>query len=412
MDVSSVLFVYLQDQLVGRITRFPEDRSIFTFDSFYVNAEKMLTLSQSFLNNRGQLLKDIAFNNRRFKLHPWFSNLLPEGTLRTYLAHLGGIRQDQEFALLQLLGEDLPGAVKIIPEKDAAKGFISKKRLSTKNPNKDDQSLRFSLAGVQLKFSALLNQHGGLTIPARGIGGDWIVKLPSPVYPSVPENECFMLCLAKQVGIPVPDHRLIPLEAIEGLPKMAEGFAGKQALAVKRFDRGDHGQRIHMEDFAQVFGAYPEEKYEKVGFARIATMINLVLGKEAAEDFIGRLVFTILTGNGDMHLKNWSFLYPDGIHPQLSPAYDLVSTIPYLPFDKLALNLSGVKDFKLIKRTIFSQLAKKSLLQEKMVLNALDQMIEKVRYHWDRITIASSLHHGLFISMTDHLYKMVENLSD
>ena len=60
-------------------------------------------------------------------------------------------------------------------------------------------------------------------------------------------------------------------------------------------------------------------------------------------EFVRRLVFSVLIGNGDMHLKNWSLLYPDGRTPLLSPAYDFVSTVPYIPGDSLALSFGGAK---------------------------------------------------------------------
>jgi len=97
--------------------------------------------------------------------------------------------------------------------------------------------LRFSLAGVQLKFSAILEAAGGLTIPADGMGGSWIFKLPSAQYPAVPENELATLALARAVGIRVPESRLVPVDEIQGLPRDAGPWRG-QALAVERFDRG------------------------------------------------------------------------------------------------------------------------------------------------------------------------------
>jgi serine/threonine-protein kinase HipA len=64
-------------------------------------------------------------------------------------------------------------------------------------------------------------------------------------------------------------------------------------------------------------------------------------GEGGTYEFVRRLVFSVLIGNGDMHLKNWSILYPDGRTPVLSPAYDFVATFPYIPGDKLALNFGG-----------------------------------------------------------------------
>jgi hypothetical protein len=82
-------------------------------------------------------------------------------------------------------------------------------------------------------------------------------------------------------------------------------------LAVERFDRGAHGERIHMEDFAQVFGLFPESKYDKRSYANIAAVLWAESGDAAAYEFVRRLVFSIMIGNADMHLKNWSILYPD-----------------------------------------------------------------------------------------------------
>lgn len=93
-----------------------------------------------------------------------------------------------------------------------------------------------------------------------------------------------------------------------------------------------------MEDFAQVFGLFPDDKYGARSYANIATVLWAEAGEAGTYEFVRRLVFSVVVGNADMHLKNWSLLYPDGRRPVLSPAYDFVSTIPYIPSDKLALS--------------------------------------------------------------------------
>jgi len=377
--MTPVLDVLLNDYLVGSITLLPGERSLFAFDDAYVADKNRPVLSQSFLTASG----DLSLETRaiREKLPPWFSNLLPEGPLRDYLAERGGVGPHREFYLLALLGQDLPGAVRVRMhgETPSPETVPPKKRTKTA-----DGALHFSLAGVQLKFSALMNRKGGLTIPASGVGGDWIIKLPSATYPAVPENETAMLRLAEAVGIAVPEHRLVPIDKIEGLPPLGP-FAGKQALAVRRFDRLADGTRVHMEDLAQVFGVVPEEKYKKVGTAQIVGTIAQVLGQAAAQDFIARLVFVILTGNGDMHLKNWSLLYPDGRTPQLTPAYDLVSTVPYIPHDGLALNLVGEKNMHKITRDRLKRLAEKAALPERETLATADRIVEAVREAWPNL---------------------------
>jgi serine/threonine-protein kinase HipA len=206
-----------------------------------------------------------------------------------------------------------------------------------------------------------VNGKGHLTIPASGIGGSWIVKLPSPHYPALAENEYAMMELARRVGIDVPEIRLLPLEEIAGLPEDVNR-AGGHALAIRRFDRQTDGRRLHMEDFAQVFGIYPDDKYKGRNYANIAAVLAAEAGEAAVHEFMRRLVFTVLTGNGDMHLKNWTLLYTDRRTPVLSPAYDLVATIPYLPNDTLALNFGGERSIGYIMPDQVRRFAEKARL--------------------------------------------------
>lgn len=235
--------------------------------------------------------------------------------------------------------------------------------------------------GVQLKFSALMGRNGGLTIPATGMGGDWIVKLPSPTHDNVPENEYAMMHMAGEIGIPVPEIKLVPLSDIAGLPDFGK-LRGSQALAVKRFDRSENGPRIHIEDFAQVYNSFPDNKYEGVSFNNIAGMVWTLTGEAGLRDFICRLAYTIMTGNGDMHLKNWSFIYRNGRTPELSPAYDMVSTVPYIPGDTLALKLVNTKDMMLCDLQLFEKLAEKAGVPKKLVLDAARETAEKTRAVW------------------------------
>ncbi len=149
-----------------------------------------------------------------------------------------------------------------------------------------------------------------------------------------------MLELARRVGIAVPENRLVAMAEIKGLPEEARAPGGT-ALAVQRFDRVAGGEAVHMEDFAQVFGLFPDEKYRHRSYANIASVLWAESGEEATYEFVRRLVFSVLIGNADMHLKNWSLLYPDRRTPVLSPAYDFVATLPYIPGDELALSFGG-----------------------------------------------------------------------
>jgi len=96
-----------------------------------------------------------------------------------------------------------------------------------------------------------------------------------------------------------------------------------------------------MEDFAQVFGIYPNDKYRKRSYANIAAVLYAETGESGVHELLRRLAFSVLIGNADMHLKNWSLLYHDHRTPALSPVYDMLSTLPYISGDKLALTFGG-----------------------------------------------------------------------
>ena len=241
--------------------------------------------------------------------------------------------------------------------------------------------LRFSLAGVQLKFSAVMDASGGLTIPVHGIGGSWIGKLPSAQFRALPENEYVVLELARAIGIAVPKIRLVPVGDIRGLPKAAAGMEGK-ALVVERFDRAAAARSIHMEDFAQVFGLFPDDKYGRRSYANIASVLWAEAGEAGVYEFVRRLVFSVLIGNGDMHLKNWSLLYPDGRTPVLSPAYDFVATFPYIPGDKLALNFGGSRSLSEITVDQVRRFTSKARLPTTPVWGIVREVVERTPDAW------------------------------
>ena len=252
---------------------------------------------------------------------------------------------------------------------------------SERGQDRYDHALRFSLAGVQLKFSAVEEARGGLTIPANGMGGSWIVKLPSREFTGVPQNEYAMMTLARMIGIDVPALRLIDLDAIGNLPD-GIGVLKGQALAVQRFDRLTDGTPVHIEDFAQIFGVYPDDKYRRGNARSIANVIATEGSEADIAEFIRRLTFNTLIGNADMHLKNWSMIYPDRRRAALAPAYDLVSTIPYIPDPRAALNVSRTKRFDEFSEDELSHLAAKARLPLKLVLDTARETVALFHQNW------------------------------
>ncbi|MBK8839692.1 MAG: HipA domain-containing protein [Hyphomonadaceae bacterium] len=374
-DVST-LNVMLHGTRIATLTNVGGDRTIFAFTEDYIRNRQRPVLGLRFKDALGELITEFA--PTQTSLIPWFSNLLPEGPLRKYLAERARVNQKREFFLLWALGKDLPGAVTIEPAEGEAWPPSAHDGHDEPFENASANALRFSLAGVQLKFSALEDARGGLAIPARGMGGDWIVKLPSREHDGVPENEFSMMTLARKVGIDVPAIQLVDLNAIANLPETGR-LRGAQAFVIQRFDRLASGP-VHMEDFAQVFDVYPDDKYKTATMRRVAGVIAAE-GADSTE-FVRRMVFNALIGNADMHLKNWSLIYPDQRRTALAPAYDFLSTTPYIKDDKSALKVSRSARFDEFTRDELVHFAAKARLPERVVLDTAAETVALFHQQW------------------------------
>lgn len=276
---------------------------------------------------------------RGIGLPPYFDNLLPEGTLLTLVEREFGTGDFDRYDVLARLGADLPGAV--IARREAGEALPVVPVEDFDADNADEKPISFSLAGVQLKFS-MKDDKRRLTIPGQDGGGDLLLKLPTKQFPGLVETEFTSMQLAGLAGVNVSEAWMVESDKIQGIPEQFLKH-GTHALAIRRFDRAPDGVRIHTEDFAQILGAVDQQKYF---MANQETLVNVT--KRFSSDPFGdvfeairRLVVDIMVGNGDGHLKNWSFIFPDGVHPRLSPAYDIVSTLTYLSKDKMALKFAG-----------------------------------------------------------------------
>jgi serine/threonine-protein kinase HipA len=377
-EAVSTLEVLLYGEQIGTLTRLAGDRTLFAFNEAYIANPTRPTLSLSFKDDLGGLITD--HRPVQTRLMPFFSNLLPEGHLRRYLAERAGVNSEREFFLLWVLGQDLPGSLIIRPANgDSWPADASDSRAL---PAEDrENALRFSLAGVQLKFSAIEETRHGLTIPAKGIGGSWIVKLPAREFEGVPENEYSMMTLARIVGIDVPPVKLIDMGEIRNLPDGVETLKGN-AFAIERFDRLKDGSRVHIEDFAQIFRVYPHDKYGKASYMNIASVIAAEGAENDTAEFIRRLTFSALIGNADMHLKNWSMIYPDQRMAVLAPAYDFVSTVAYIEDKTAALTFSRTKRFDQFTEDEISHLAARARLPEKLMIDTARETVSLFHQHW------------------------------
>jgi serine/threonine-protein kinase HipA len=191
---------------------------------------------------------------------------------------------------------------------------------------------RTSISGVQRKISVNVSADRKTLQVAAG-PGRYLLKPQSQIYAELPQNELLTMRLAETVGIEIPPC---------GLVSLADGSLG---YLVRRFDRPDGGGKLRQEDFCQLAGKFAREKY-----TGSAEMCARLLRRHASEPLIEllklfrRTVFSWWTGNGDMHLKNFSLLADADSVYRLSPAYDLLCTRLAIPDDQLALPVDGKRD--------------------------------------------------------------------
>lgn len=385
-DEVNVLQISIHGVLVGYLTGFKNGHNVLSIaDSFKNDPERptfSLITHPSFPNAAKLMAEPWARNQR---LHPVLSNLLPEGSLRELIAQGLKVHVDNEFYILSYLGEDLPGAIEAMPmEPEDVPDYVLRAHGKAKvvKFDKVTQENKFSLAGVQMKFS-MKEKDGRYNLSKGNVLGDWIIKTPSTKHKFVPLNEYTAMSLAGMVGINIPEIKLVDLDKLDNLPQINLPDE-KQAFAIKRFDRDDD-QRIHMEDFAQILVKYPHEKYTSANYENIGKVIYDFSGDGLADaqQFARRLLVNILLANGDAHLKNWSFLYPDKVTPRLSPAYDIVTTSVYIENEtKYALNLSKTKEWYSVTMGHFQSWAEKSGIPWRAIKPHLDDTMIKARELW------------------------------
>lgn len=354
---AGILGVHLMDAQgnpvrVGTLSRSANGSTAFIVDETYLRTPPGMRpiLSLAWFNpvDDADTQTRLGIRSDKIALHgfvpPWFSNLLPEGALRSMVEAEMGQGDHDQFDVLARLGADLPGAVMIVPETGIGPDRdVRWENLHGFRVPVPEGIVKFSLAGVQLKFTAEI--HGErLSAPARSGIGRFILKVPSERHPHLPEAEYAAMTLCRAVGIDTAHCYLKPTSQVDGVP--AEFLRhGDCVLVVERFDRASDGKRIHMEDMAQVLGASEIQKYSRGNGETILACIARFSADWRTDilEAMRRIVADVLIGNGDNHLKNWSFYFPSGSDPRLSPAYDIVPTWLYDHDDTLAIKFVGVR---------------------------------------------------------------------
>lgn len=344
------LAIFLGDLRVGILFQYGGEAEApvirFVADDAFAYLQDPPTLSLSFLaadrESQRALWANItapAFNGRYsnrngWLLPPFFQGLLPEGVFRDHVAAVRGCDPHDHFEMLAACGLDLPGNVHARPV-DLARAELA--HLVTQDADSLEMSVvaepmedGVSVSGVQPKVGVLRegDRYVGRT---RMQDTHIIAKLPVVGYPLLPELEALSLRLAGAAGVDVCHAELQPLErlAIAHGYDLGDADGHTNFLAVERFDRAP-GRRYQVEDFAQILGVAPEDKYGHSYLEVAAVMLSEpAMGEAAVHELLRRMTVNELLGNPDMHLKNIGVIYRDGKTPSLSPAYDIVGYSAY-----------------------------------------------------------------------------------
>lgn len=224
-----------------------------------------------------------------------------------------------------------------------------------------------ALTGVQPKLSltvapaAEAGQPGRFTI-VGALDGEYILKPPTARYPHLPEVEDLTMHLASIARLTTVPHGLLRLEG------------GALAYVTRRIDRRK-GRKLAMEDMCQLTERLTENKYDG-SHEQVAKVILRHSANPGLDvvNYYELVLFSFLTGNADMHLKNFSLLQTPGIGYGLAPAYDLVATALVNPADQeeLALTLNGRK--RRLRQTDFRQATQRAGIAEKVVTGMLTRL--------------------------------------
>ncbi|CAI0970223.1 type II toxin-antitoxin system HipA family toxin [Serratia quinivorans] len=349
------LALILHHVRIGVLAHYSGGKNILTFDPQYLALPEairpLFTLRQ---RAHPGYLEQVLMSSQR--LPPVLSNLLPEGALRSWLAQSLKTHVNEEFPLMAWAGANLPGALEaraLAASEIPAWALTSRGELEAVQIDVGLDAQKFSLAGVQMKFSSL-RKDGRFNISSQVGSDSWIIKTPSTVHRNLPENEYTAMRLAQAIGVEIPDIELVALGQLDNLPDIRLADES-YAYAIRRFDRSESG-RVHAEDFAQIFEIYAHDKYRGKNYEQIAAYLY-EWGSEPLVDvqqMVRRLLANILLANGDAHVKNWSMIYPNKTDVRLSPAYDIVTTLAYIPREsEVALNMAREKRWSMISMQTF-----------------------------------------------------------
>jgi serine/threonine-protein kinase HipA len=353
------LIAILDGRETGRVARDKRGRLSFTYNEEWRAADNAYPLSISMPLALAQ--------HGHAKIDPFLWGLLPDNQMiLDHWARKFHVSARNAFSLIGAVGEDCAGAVQFVrPERldDILGGAppeiewldeaaIAQRLRALREDNSawriPRDTSQFSLAGAQPK-TALLVDDGRWGVPSGRVPTTHILKPPSGEFDGHAENEHFCLELARALGLPVVDSRIMH-------------FQDEVAIVIERYDRIRTAaglRRVHQEDICQALSIPPTLKYQNEGGPGIRDIVELLrtYSSNAAEDvrtFLDSVAYNWMIVGTDAHAKNYALLIGAEGRVRLAPLYDVASVSPYSQIDihrvKLSMKLGGEYRFRNIQQ--------------------------------------------------------------
>jgi serine/threonine-protein kinase HipA len=310
---------------------------------------------------------------------PWFANLLPEERQLERIGRLLGHDQGDVYGLLEEIGRDTAGALSIGRPQPVPHGSHKKltgaelahaiDRLPERPLLAGEAGVTMSLAGAQSKLPVAMFD-GEIYLPLNGAASTHILKPASDRLYATVENELLCMRLAAAVGIAVA-------------PAAMGSAMERRYLLVERYDRSilppRTATRSHQEDFCQILGIYPTQKYEASGGPGLTDLFRVIDAHIArsARDRLALLdlvVFACCIGDTDRHAKNYSVLLSGG-SPRLAPGYDLMTSLAYDGITRnIAMKIGGKKRAEYLERRHWERFARENRLAPAATVRRVEQL--------------------------------------
>ena len=381
--------IYFFEKKAGTLVENDDGRFVFEYGKEYLQDPSAAAISCTMPLGSEPYVSETLF--------PFFDGLIPEGWLLDIAEKNWKLDGRDRMGLLLACCSSSIGAVSVCRPEDAPPSFslpdkrqgLFDAKTTFEFPYSDEDindmarrlvSSRISVCGVQPKLSVHLERDSGTSprVTIVGFEGDCILKLPSEGYPQLIESEFATMALARKCGIRTADFCLAALSG------------GRRAYVTKRMDRVP--RKRHMEDFCQLTERLTERKYFG-SYEQIARKIRLhsSAGGADAIRFFEVVLFSFLTGNSDMHLKNFSLLREDDGSWHLADAYDLLPVKLILPEDTedMALTLNGKK--AKIDGEDFMAFAKTIGLNGRQTEHAISRIADSIAANLDEVLCGSPL---------------------